>query len=185
MTSEKRTMQGIEHVEALLPYVELKENMKYLEIGCGNGHVAKHIAKKYNLNAIGTDIDPDMIYLAKKENANIFNLQFKEMDATKLSFEDKEFDIVLSFEIMHHIHNWKDAINEISRVIKPKGYYIFEDIAFSKTSARFLRKITKNLGVYTLEEITNHIQSNQFKIIHEGQTKEGLVLYHRKVLQKL
>ena len=41
MVSQKHAERGIEHVERLLPYVNLKENQNYLEVGCGNGHTCK------------------------------------------------------------------------------------------------------------------------------------------------
>ena len=46
MISQKHAKYGIEHVERLLRYVNLKENQNYLEVGCGNGHVCKHLAMK-------------------------------------------------------------------------------------------------------------------------------------------
>jgi len=50
VVSQKHAKRRIEHVERLLPYVNLKENQNHLELGCGNGHVCKYLARKHHLN---------------------------------------------------------------------------------------------------------------------------------------
>ena len=184
MISSKHARHGIEHVERLLAYVTLKENQNYLEVGCGNGHVCKHIARKYHLNVTGTDVDPEMIQLAKEDTDDIPHIRFLETDAAKMPFEDNEFDIVLSFGVMHHIGNWQDALSEISRVLKPKGYFIFGDLAYSRFTTRMLKNIMKNYGVYTIDDITHFLKNKNFEIIHEEPRKGSLLKYYSKVFQK-
>jgi len=43
-----------------------------------------------------------MIQFAKDNIDDMVTIRFLEMDATKMPFDDNEFDIVLSFGIMHH-----------------------------------------------------------------------------------
>lgn len=45
-------------------------------------------------------------------------------DLTRLSFTDCSFDAVLSFDVLEHIPDYKGAIREISRVLKPGGYLL-------------------------------------------------------------
>ena len=75
----------------------MKEKQNYLEIGCGDGAISKHIFKKYHLNVTGTDVDAEMIRLAKKNIGNMQNIRFLEFSATNLPFQDNNYDIVLSF----------------------------------------------------------------------------------------
>ena len=72
--------------------------------------MCKQLSRKYHLNVTGTDIDPEIIQFAKEDIDNIPHIRFLEMDATKIPFEDNEFDIVLSFGVMHHIGNWGKAL---------------------------------------------------------------------------
>ena len=74
-----------------------------MEVGCGNGAVSNYVAVKYPLEVVGTDIDLDQIQLAQQHISNLKNLRFFEADATNLPFADSEFDLVLSFGVMHHI----------------------------------------------------------------------------------
>ncbi len=50
MTSRRHAEFGVEHVEGLLTHINLAEGLRYLEVGCGNGHVCKHLALEHQLN---------------------------------------------------------------------------------------------------------------------------------------
>jgi ubiquinone/menaquinone biosynthesis C-methylase UbiE len=185
MISQKHARHGIEHTERLLPYVDLKENQDYLELGCGNGHVCKHLARKYHLKVTGTDVDSEMIKLARENIDDIPQIRFMEMDATKMPFEGDEFDIVLAFGVMHHIRNWQDVLNEMSRVLKPGGYFIFGDIAYSRLTTRMMRGFAKNYGFYTIDDIIQHLKNNNFKIIYKEPRKGILLKYYSIVFHKI
>ena len=58
-----------------MPYVKLKKGQKYLELGCGVGHVTKHLASKYQLDVTGTDVDPEMIQLARQDIGDKENIK--------------------------------------------------------------------------------------------------------------
>jgi len=184
MISQKHAKHGIEHVERLLRYVNLKENQNYLEVGCGNGAVSKHIAKRYGLNVTGTDVDPEMIQFAKKNIDDISHIRFLEMDATEMHFEDNRFDIVLSFGVMHHISNWEKVLEEISRVLKPQGFFIFSDLAYSRFITRVFRHIIKNYSIYTIDDIINCLRRNKLKIIHKGEPVGIVMKDYSIVFQK-
>jgi len=185
MISQKHAKHGIEHVERLLRYVNLKGNQNYLEVGCGNGHVSKHLARKYHLKVIGTDVDPEMIQFAKEDIDDIPHIRFLEMNATKMHFKDNEFDIVLSFGIMHHIGDWEEALEEISRVLKPQGFFIFGDLAYSRFTTRIFKPIAKNYGVYTIDDLIHCLKRNNFEIIHREEPKRVIMKYYSLVFQKI
>ncbi len=46
-------------------------------------------------------------------------------DLMKLSYEDNCFDIVLTSDVLEHVPDYRQALNEISRVLKPDGFFIF------------------------------------------------------------
>jgi ubiquinone/menaquinone biosynthesis C-methylase UbiE len=99
--------------------------------------VCKHLARKYHLNVTGTDVDPEMIQFAKENIDDIPHIRFLEMDATKMSFEDNEFDIVLFFGIMHHIGDWGKGVGrnnfEIVHKEEPKGVIMkYHSLVFQK-----------------------------------------------------
>ena len=46
-------------------------------------------------------------------------------DLMQLSFKDKSFDFVLSFDVLEHVIDYKKALQEITRVLKDDGTAIF------------------------------------------------------------
>lgn len=110
---------------------ELKEPLiimqqgRILDVGTGQGQLLIKIAQKNpHLEAYGIDISEAVIEIAKKNahDAGLLDkLQFQVGTVSKLSFEDNFFDLVISTYSLHH---WTEPIvglNEIHRVLKPRG----------------------------------------------------------------
>ncbi len=174
----------ISQAERLLQFVKLKEKQKYLEIGCGNGALSKYMAEKYRLNVTAIDVDPEQIELAKRVTKSIQNIRFREADATQLPFQNSEFDIVLSFGVMHHIPNWRDALGEISRVLKAKGYFICFDIIQSKWIAKIGRIFKNKYGIITIREFNSFITQNNFSTIYSTLPNTLIFNHFNAVYQK-
>ena len=185
MNRPKHNINAANKIEKLLQYVDFKENQKFLEIGCGNGAACKHIAKKYSLNVTGVDVDPEQIKNAIRDIEKLNNIQFFEGDSTDLKFNDNEYDIVYSSGVLHHISNWQKVLEEITRLLKPKGYYIFSDLAYSRFTTRLFKNITKNYGFYTIDDIINFMKNNNFEILQKEKTEGLLLKTHTIILRKL
>jgi SAM-dependent methyltransferase len=107
-----------------------------------------------------------------------------EADATNLPFEDNDFDIVLSFGVMHHISNWLDALAEISRVLRAGGYFIYWDVVYMKWTARIARLFEDKYGVTTIEDLDSFIAKNNFSIIHSSLSRLPIWNHYEAVYQK-
>lgn len=104
---------------------EIKKDVKkILDVGCGNGnHV--HFFAKQGFEVYGIDISEEAINIAKdwmKKEGLTANL--RAIDAEKLPFEDKFFDVIISHGVLDHISfsKAKKTMDEIKRVLKPNGY---------------------------------------------------------------
>lgn len=73
---------------------------------------------KKNNHVITADIIPGFYKIIDK--------RIKREDATKLSFEDNIFDLVIGNHILEHIPDDIKAMKEIYRVLKPGGYAILQ-----------------------------------------------------------
>ena len=96
--------------------------------------------------------------------------------------------MILSFDVLHHIRCWDRAIAEIGRVLKPNGFYIFNDLAFSRLAVRVFRNLMQNyMSVYALDDIINCLTRNDFEIVVHEEKPEIMTImtkYHSIVSQK-
>ena len=69
-----------------------------------------------------------------------------------LTFEDNEFDLFITQDVMEHVFNPEKAFSEIARVLKPKGMYIFT-VPYSRDNEQteFRAKMKENVIDYIKE----------------------------------
>ncbi len=96
-----------------------------LEIGCGSGYGAYLLNQLQPKSYIGLDVMIEQVELARR---NYPQFQFLIQDAEDLSqFKNESKDVVIIFGVLHHIPNWRKAIDEIRRVLKPNGSLFLEE----------------------------------------------------------
>jgi len=126
-----------------------------LEIGCGQGAGARII---YDLLSpqryVGVDLDPRMIKRAARKSGALPNATFMEGDVTSLEFPNAMFDLVVDFGIVHHVPNWRDALAEVHRTLKPGGEFLFEDLP--------LETWERGIGI-PFKRIANHPYDQMFR----------------------
>ena len=89
--------------------VQHAEN-KILDIGCATGEYCQEL-NKLGFRCVGIDINPE--YISKAiENG----VEAQVMDAKCLKFPDKSFDTILLFEVLEHINNPIEVLDEAKRV---------------------------------------------------------------------
>jgi ubiquinone/menaquinone biosynthesis C-methylase UbiE len=98
---------------------------RILVLGCGAGRTLPYL-HKHNLAISAIDFSPEMILQARQKFSSVCDT-IEVMDATKLTFADNSFDYV--FFPFHGIDNItpdkKPVLQEVSRVLKPSGIFIF------------------------------------------------------------
>jgi ubiquinone/menaquinone biosynthesis C-methylase UbiE len=182
VNSQWHARNRIKSAQKLFDFAQLAGQPDCLEIGCGNGAVSVHFARKYDSSVVGTDVDPAQVELAQKSVTTSPNIKFLVADATGLPFEDSRFDVVMSFQVMHHIVNWLDALREARRVLKPGGYFIYSDIIFTETAARLGRFLLKRFGsnmygITTMQDLNSFVESSGFSTVHISR-KNSLMWYN-------
>ena len=98
-----------ESVEQRLPIVPYLASLKYLDVGCGNGVTAMHLAAKYGFDVTGIDVDPEQIRVAREAAGRRADIRFLVGDATRLPFDDAAFDIVATNKTTHHIRSGRPS----------------------------------------------------------------------------
>jgi len=175
VNSKWQSHKNIKIAEPLFDQVNMENVKRVLEVGCGNGVLSSYLAEKYGWNVTGIDIDPEQIKIAKMDYEEKDNLKFIEADASKLPYGNNEFDLVLSFDVLHHIPNWVITIEEINRVLKPNGFYVLSDLAFSNFLVKNFRGLLSKFGgLFTVDEINHQLKMDKFDILYEDKSNSYL-----------
>ena len=80
------------------PYVGAGKNLRVLDIGCGAGNMAHHLA--HYGQVVGVDL-----YAKPLEVARQRGLEVHEGAADDLPFDDQSFDLVTLLDVVEHVPN--------------------------------------------------------------------------------
>ena len=99
-------------------------NLKLLEVGCGEGKRLKWISKNYNIQCFGIDPSKKAV-----EIANVKNVSVLKGTADQLKYDNEKFDFVI-FGFCLYLCDREDLFQiakETDRVLKKSGYIIIRD----------------------------------------------------------
>ncbi len=87
------------------------ENKKILDIGSGNSDIAKYIQPSNQLYCS----DYPVVSIRYKSSPTVY------LDARKLPFANGSFDCVFLFEVLEHINDFEQVLEEVERVLSKNG----------------------------------------------------------------
>jgi len=158
-----------------------------LEIGCGLGRGARLLVDHMGfLRVAASDLEQILVERASRMLPSRFRgkIDFHVADAQDLPFPDASFDAVVNFGIIHHILDWRRCIREISRVLRPGGFFYFEEI-YPPLYANFVLKRLLRHPTTDRFHAPQFLESLHFNGLHlvEGvrtESKYGIVGAARK-----
>lgn len=92
----------------------------FLEIGCGPGPVVR-AAKDAGYNAIGLELNELAARFASQE----LSLDVRRQTLEDSKFPASTFDIIFAWHVIEHVLDLKAFLEEIHRILKPDGVFIF------------------------------------------------------------
>lgn len=128
-------------------YAELGpvHGLRVLDYGCGMGGTTARLVA-FGARVTGLDISLSRLQQArqhvKQETAG--NVNLAQGAAETLPFGDSAFDVVLGKQILHHL-DWKTAIPEIVRVLRPGGRAVFLEPLIHNPLLEGYRRLTPHL----------------------------------------
>jgi ubiquinone/menaquinone biosynthesis C-methylase UbiE len=134
----------------------IKPTYKLLDVGCGSGISTAFfkVKEKY-----GIDPSKELIKIAIK---NYPTIKFSIQSAEKLSFKDKQFDIVISLTAIQNFDDLESGFSEIKRV--GRGRYILT----------FLKKSSKH-------ELIDSLIKKRFSVVKRIEENKDVVYFCERI----
>ncbi len=102
---------------------DLPAGTKVLDIPCGGGVAFRGLRPQQKLDYVAADLSPVMLRRARSEadRRGLDWIGFTEADVESLPFEDRSFDLVVTYTGLHCFPDPPAAIAEMARVLQPGG----------------------------------------------------------------
>lgn len=152
-----------------------------LDIGIGNGGDSKYLFSMNQIIDMGIDKDPRGVNLAK--SCGIYR-NVAVVDATRMIFKSSSFNTIVSNSTFEHIKNDRDAIGQVSRVLKKGGLF------YLTVPTPDLMKFLKELGIAKREikRYNKRVDHFHFRSINEWEKilrNNGLsLIFHKTYFPK-
>jgi len=140
-----------------------------LDVGCGGGKTVGTLAQLAPKGKVfGVDYSADMVAYSKKVNKKLIDqnrVQVVVGSVEKMSFPSDYFNLVTACEAYYFWSSFRDALEEIKRVLKPSGKLLIvnemvQDGVYEVKNAKLIDQT--HVCLVPLEEIRNVMQSVGF-----------------------
>jgi 2-polyprenyl-3-methyl-5-hydroxy-6-metoxy-1,4-benzoquinol methylase len=121
------------HKYRILPEVyrmlDVQKDEKILDVACGEGNVSRHLTRN-GAKVTGIDISKMIDYAIESEEKEKLGINYLKIDAEQIieMFDEDSFDKVVCNMALMDIEDYKTTINQISKVLKENGIFVFSII---------------------------------------------------------
>jgi SAM-dependent methyltransferase len=98
--------------------LSIEQNAKYCDLGCSNGYITDIVSRKFKVTTYGFDHEQLHLIEGRKRYPHI---SFFRIDLNTVNLESEKYDIVTCFEVIEHVGNIPNAIQNIVSRIAPGG----------------------------------------------------------------
>jgi 2-polyprenyl-6-hydroxyphenyl methylase/3-demethylubiquinone-9 3-methyltransferase len=96
----------------------IKQNSKFLDVGCGAGYAMLKAQKDRNCIVGGIDPNPGAHGVGRFLKELVESPEIKQGFAENLPFENEIFDVVYSSHVLEHVNDEQKSLQEMKRVLK-------------------------------------------------------------------
>jgi arsenite methyltransferase len=122
---------GLELTAHVSGIADIKADELVLDIGCGKGTTATFLAEEKSCRVAGIDLSAEMVSSSQAKAAERHitdRVKFLVADGEYLPFRDSSFDLAISECTFSLLSDQGRAAEDIQRVLKPQGRFVFTDI---------------------------------------------------------
>jgi tocopherol O-methyltransferase len=139
----------VDLVEEVLKWARVSDAQDVVDVGCGIGGSAFHLAHKFGARVDGITLSPRQCARAQEratERGVADTVRFQVADALEMPFPDASFDLVWSCESGEHMPDKARFVAECVRVLKPGGRLIIVTWCHREAPPPLTRSEERHLG---------------------------------------
>ncbi len=143
----------IRNLDQVVRKCKINENSKIIDIGSGISTVC------HFLPGNKTAVDPLMNKYRKLYNYP-HDIKLVKASAEKIPFPDQSFDVAFCNNVLDHVSDPLQALNEIYRILKINGYFVFSVEVFPE----IIKRTKAHPHCFTKEYVQNLVEKTKFNI---------------------
>lgn len=159
-----------DELQAFEKFLSRVSGNNVIDLGCGQGRLAKHVFEKIGANVVGYDLSSKNISIANSKNKYPNNITFNVSDMQTVS-SDVLFDAaILSFSLIHLTHDQAVAtLNNLFNLLRENAE-VYISVSMGKTVGYRPEPVDENVmtfvKLYTEDEIRGILKSCGYQIAY-------------------
>jgi len=141
---ELHSSEQLKKLEIIKKELKINKETKLLDIGCGTG-----VSSQFDCDVTGIDPSEELLKIAERKFPD---KQFLNESAEELSFEDKEFDVVVSLTAIQNFDDLEKGLSEIERVGKEFALTYLKKSPKASEIEKKISEIFKDYKIKRIEE---------------------------------
>ncbi len=159
-------------VLATVNFIEkhVKKNEPILDIGCYCSEILASLHKVGYSNLAGADLNPNLNKMPYQDS-----IRYEVTNFMHTKFKDASFQAITSISVIEHDFNSQELLKEMSRLLKPGGYFI---ASFDYWPEKIDTTGTKFFGmdwkIFSKDEVAKFVkEAAQYGLFPAGEMKFG------------
>jgi 2-polyprenyl-3-methyl-5-hydroxy-6-metoxy-1,4-benzoquinol methylase len=162
-------------LRGLLPPLD---GLRILDLGCGDGELARWCLERGAARVVGVDLSAKMLGLAR-ERTDDHRISYVRAGLEEIAFQPASFDLVTSSFALHYVRDYSAVMRNVARWLRPGGTLVYS-VEHPVCTAQVARQgwASDHVGrrlFWALDDYADEGQRQQRWFV------DGVVKFHRTV----